>query len=643
MDICQASIAIKECYWDYCNARQDLKTALCGGNTCVTNAQAGKCAAHWFNHEKGGKSDPEQCANEWETVVINNGDDIGTEAFNAKFRKCPVVRYRYEEASVHSMYVRTSMIPDSMNPYLYFTHTWRNANNVLGTDFELYDSLSDARAESGKWTFCNYNDQDTGYPRDCGKDGYVPHQWFSKRHRNGYSFEIYVGEDCPTSVPLSEGQCLAEAVRVHGPKVTANRQHLVAGTWGHVPLGCSVQSGGDWAAHYNRGPKQGNDGTYTVVLSSDPSWSLGCLDDEIATNEASILNMTWPPIIYPNGDVRLNFRHQLDRDRVQVEIKDGSKMCVENLKQDKNDPHGAHVLLPASCFSEEEPTFNLTISRSATCDDPDYTAFIGTEHVIQKMRRYDDQEHKYCYQVTVSSFSLMINGLADDSSALAEFLANQEEWIVRTEFAEPSIQIWSADSYEKSPFHTGLTSLSSYTFQTVFFAVPDCDRLKLDNQAYLFVTDIKGYAANTYDVVVKEPGWDGTSGKPAWIQTATNQDARCFVKVAFHEPQSTRGSELCMTFMIKDIDVMGRRLEARPEVFEHTYGITRHRLHSDWTDMDQIKTFALVGMLLALLLVVWKCLEVCGRRVYDPPPWYYDQSLRFPERLMPRRPYQKAS
>ena len=647
MDVCQASIATKECYWDYCNAHPDLQNAFCGGNTCVSKIEAGKCAAHWFNSGKGEERqpDPEQCANEWETVVINNGDDIGPEAFNAKFRRCPVVRYRFEESTVHSVYVRTSMIPDTMNPYGYFTSEWSDTSNELGTDFELYDSLSDARSKSGKWTFCNYNDPPVGYPRDCGKDGYVAHLWFSQpgsRHgARGDSFEIYAGDDCPTTVPLSEGQCLAEAVRVHGPKVTANRQHLVAGTWYRVPLGCSVQSGGDWAAHYNRGPKQGNDGTYTVVLFSDPSWSSQCLDDKIATNEASMLNMTWPPMIHPNGDVRLNFRHQLDRDRVRVEVKDGEGGCVKNLVKDSNDPHGAHVLLSASCFSDHEPTFNLTISRSATCDDPDYTAFIGTEHVVQKRMRYDDQEHKYCYEVTVSSFALMINGLSDDSEALAEFLATQEEWIVRTNYSEPSIQVWSADSYEKSPFHTGLTTLSSYTFQTVYFAVPDCDRLKLDDQAYLFVTDIKGYAAAAYEVVGKETGWDGTSGKPMWIQSATEHDARCFVKVVFDSPQSTRGSELCVTFMIKGIGVVGagRRLEARHESFEHTYGI--RRLHGEWTDLEQIKMFALVGMLLALLLVVWKCVEVCGvrERMYAQPPWNYEMPLRFSERLMPRRAY----
>merc|ERR1719329_1624980 len=43
------------------------------------------------------------------------------------------------------------------------------------------------------------------------------------------------------------------------------RSELVAGTWPHVPPGCSYSSGGDNAAHYNRGSGGGAD--FTIVCA----------------------------------------------------------------------------------------------------------------------------------------------------------------------------------------------------------------------------------------------------------------------------------------------------------------------------------------------------------------------------------------
>jgi len=56
--------------------------------------------------------------------------------------------------------------------------------NVLGVDFNLYSSYEDAKADTNRWTHCNYNDVGVGFPRDCGPKGYIWHQWnaFSGRH-----------------------------------------------------------------------------------------------------------------------------------------------------------------------------------------------------------------------------------------------------------------------------------------------------------------------------------------------------------------------------------------------------------------------------------------------------------------------------
>ena len=71
---------------------------------------------------------------------------------------------------------------------------------------------------------------------------------------------------CSTA-SVSEAECL-EAVRGLLPQSQAQgRRNLVAGSWGHVPVGCSVQSGGDWIAHFNRRASGSNDGDYSPVCS----------------------------------------------------------------------------------------------------------------------------------------------------------------------------------------------------------------------------------------------------------------------------------------------------------------------------------------------------------------------------------------
>ena len=66
--------------------------------------------------------------------------------------------------------------------------------------------------------------------------------------------------------PATIGNCLEKAKLAHGNKVVGQRSSLVVGSWGHVPRGCSVQSKGDWAAHYNLGHGHDPTATYTPVL-----------------------------------------------------------------------------------------------------------------------------------------------------------------------------------------------------------------------------------------------------------------------------------------------------------------------------------------------------------------------------------------
>ena len=60
--------------------------------------------------------------------------------------------------------------------------TWASNNNVLNSDFELYSSWNDFISQSNKWLFCNYDDTNIGFPRDCGPNGGVGCQF------NSYSY-----------------------------------------------------------------------------------------------------------------------------------------------------------------------------------------------------------------------------------------------------------------------------------------------------------------------------------------------------------------------------------------------------------------------------------------------------------------------
>ena len=62
------------------------------------------------------------------------------------------------------------------------------------------------------------------------------------------------------SVSVLQSECEAagqifaqEAGRIPGRMVVGSGGICGDGSWGQVPLGCSVQSGGDWTAHYKTG------------------------------------------------------------------------------------------------------------------------------------------------------------------------------------------------------------------------------------------------------------------------------------------------------------------------------------------------------------------------------------------------------
>jgi len=73
-----------------------------------------------------------------------------------------------------------------------FTTNWYDDCNALNVDFELFSSVDDAVSGSNRWNWCNYNDPGIGFPRDCGKTGFVGGQWNS-RHRGGHAVTYWSG------------------------------------------------------------------------------------------------------------------------------------------------------------------------------------------------------------------------------------------------------------------------------------------------------------------------------------------------------------------------------------------------------------------------------------------------------------------
>ena len=60
-----------------------------------------------------------------------------------------------------------------------FLTDWFSAENLLNVDFALYSTYEDARDGTDAWTYCNYDDGDIGFPRDCGPTGHVSYNWNS--------------------------------------------------------------------------------------------------------------------------------------------------------------------------------------------------------------------------------------------------------------------------------------------------------------------------------------------------------------------------------------------------------------------------------------------------------------------------------
>jgi hypothetical protein len=127
------------------------------------------------------------------------------------YRACPSCVSTHQ----HIWYRRLTPI-GTFSMYSNAFQTWASAQNVLNVDFALYSSLNDLLADTNRWQFCNYDDGNIGFPRDCGPSGSVGGQWNQLNNggnpstyyillitNEGRVFDCPAGSFCPSGATVS--------------------------------------------------------------------------------------------------------------------------------------------------------------------------------------------------------------------------------------------------------------------------------------------------------------------------------------------------------------------------------------------------------------------------------------------------------
>jgi Notch-like protein len=124
------------------------------------------------------------CQNDWLTLYSTGhfgDDDCGASTFNFYITEGTVIRRLCEDCvDTHQViyYKRLASVVD-VDMYDLFFGTWVSTNNLLHTHFELYSTYEDAIAGTNAWSYCDYDEPDIGFPRNCGPESAVEYQWTS--------------------------------------------------------------------------------------------------------------------------------------------------------------------------------------------------------------------------------------------------------------------------------------------------------------------------------------------------------------------------------------------------------------------------------------------------------------------------------
>lgn len=113
-----------------------------------------------------------------------------------------------------------------------FTGSWFSTpSNQLNVDFKLYSSYDDAIEDVDAWTFCNYDEEHVGFPRECGPTALTVGQWSSTTSRtDGQDYILHVSGVVPLPA-YNQWDVIASSAN-NVKKVELNddilRQHLAA-------------------------------------------------------------------------------------------------------------------------------------------------------------------------------------------------------------------------------------------------------------------------------------------------------------------------------------------------------------------------------------------------------------------------------
>jgi hypothetical protein len=91
------------------------------------------------------------------------------------YRRC----YNCDTSHQHIYYKRITPIPTGFSFYDLLIY-WASTNNILNVDFRLYSTISDLQNDVNRWTYCDYDYPNIGFPRNCGPSGQVTSQWTSQ-------------------------------------------------------------------------------------------------------------------------------------------------------------------------------------------------------------------------------------------------------------------------------------------------------------------------------------------------------------------------------------------------------------------------------------------------------------------------------
>jgi len=141
-------------------------------------------AMRYHLESKHGLTTGYDVGDQWELIAGKDAFDfhsMGNGLFNTLYEEAPhKIFYRVCATCVkshqHIYYKRLTGIPDGYNLFDTLKSKWSQANNVMGTDFNLYSTFQDALDNKNEWQFCNYH-QHVGMPYECGPTEKVRNQW----------------------------------------------------------------------------------------------------------------------------------------------------------------------------------------------------------------------------------------------------------------------------------------------------------------------------------------------------------------------------------------------------------------------------------------------------------------------------------